>query len=307
MLNLWFFHKYKGQSLPEYGLVLGLVVVASIGALILLGSNISGTTETVSSELANSSVEMAYHMAMNKNSDPTSMPQLLSQLGYAGETKTLSFTTPSGSTVVLSDYPVDLAESLETLGSPGVTEVLAALMKETARQLVEQGDITTEQAINLVNLANKGYQISEVEGLLATEALNNPLETSYMGSLVTYNGYTYQNPYDMSNQLLTPAGNRNQGYAVYTTSSLVDDYNALLATAQSDGSLSIPAVNSLISNISNDILYLSNEVSINNYAIMRGHLTPAMSEAKIASQTTETHSDTICSTGNHTNQGLSCS
>ncbi len=41
----------KGQALSEYGLILALIAVIAIGALTLLGTNVSGTLGSVAAAL----------------------------------------------------------------------------------------------------------------------------------------------------------------------------------------------------------------------------------------------------------------
>jgi len=41
----------KGQALSEYGLILALVAVVAIGAVTLLGTNVSATLGTIASAL----------------------------------------------------------------------------------------------------------------------------------------------------------------------------------------------------------------------------------------------------------------
>jgi len=53
MLNHFFavLKDKKGQALSEYGLILALVAVVAIGAVTLLGTNVSSTLGTIASAL----------------------------------------------------------------------------------------------------------------------------------------------------------------------------------------------------------------------------------------------------------------
>ncbi|MBX2861709.1 MAG: Flp family type IVb pilin [Vampirovibrio sp.] len=51
MKNMKKLKKNKGQSLAEYGLILGLIAVFCIGALQVLGTNISQSMQNISNSL----------------------------------------------------------------------------------------------------------------------------------------------------------------------------------------------------------------------------------------------------------------
>ncbi len=57
MLNLRAGKKSKGQSLAEYGLILGLVSIIAIAALSSMGTEISGIMEKINGSLSAAGVQ----------------------------------------------------------------------------------------------------------------------------------------------------------------------------------------------------------------------------------------------------------
>ena len=139
----------KGQSLPEYALVLALVVVAVIVGLIALGGNINGiflgTDEGMDSA--------KFQIAMAQGGGNASLKQLLADAGYTGETKTITFQTEDGQTITIEDYPVELSQNIDTLGANGTGKLMSQVMKTIAQKLVDEGVVSeTDALLSLIHI-----------------------------------------------------------------------------------------------------------------------------------------------------------
>lgn len=151
----------KGTSLPENSLTLGLVIMVCVLALTLTGGNIRHMFETVGSQL---------HLIgmKDKTSDPTQDGESGDDgagqgQGTSGRHKAVNITLGDGTVLTLSNYPDNLAESVETVGANGTTEELAKFIALTAEKLRAAGAIDEPQYQSLMDLSNQGFKIGETQ------------------------------------------------------------------------------------------------------------------------------------------------
>jgi hypothetical protein len=89
------------------------------------------------------------------------------QFGSDPRRETLRIQLADGSFLELTDYPLALADSLETVGTDGTTEQLANLLKQLAVQLNAKGETTTanqlsDLANSILNLASYQRKTSQM-------------------------------------------------------------------------------------------------------------------------------------------------
>lgn len=148
-----FMKRAAGQSLVEYSLVIGLVAIVCIGALMVMGTTLSTTFQ-----------EMAATWQAGGSSPPANggqaaQPPLTSNLPELGVGGDFSSWTPA-------NYPVNIRESIETLGGNGTTSQLANTLRAYAEQLLADDAITPEQYNSLINLSNAGHSLANVQQLV---------------------------------------------------------------------------------------------------------------------------------------------
>ena len=317
--------------MPEYSLILGLVVVFSIAAVIVLSGSISDVFSSNSVGIADASLSeetRRYRELLAENGE-VDLATLLSDSGYTGETRTLSFPLSNGQTITIDNYPVDLDTTLETVGSNGTTHILASLMRELTSQLVDAGEITETQAINLLELANQGHQIARVEDAMNAQMLeiaSMPLqevdgEYDYFNHFSDLRGYadfegegiiverlndklyTEGFEYDYSADRILQSTEAEMMYSSQFMKNFITSYQ----TAETDGSLNNPAVRSLVNTLAQDIVTITKGAYITMMEPDVLHADPARYLLETASRTTDQHSGTICVIGGDEDSGISCS
>ncbi|MBY0405024.1 MAG: hypothetical protein K2X66_14080, partial [Cyanobacteria bacterium] len=141
-----------GNSLVEYALPLGLIVVVVLVGAELVGSNLFQWMPSMSNGTL-------------KN-DGHSKSLRLRPLGSNPYTQTVLLTLSDGSSLDLENYPTDINSLVETLGPNGTTDLLVDAIRQLAQKLLAKGEITQAQANQLMALANSGHSWSNTQGVI---------------------------------------------------------------------------------------------------------------------------------------------
>jgi hypothetical protein len=164
----------KGQALNEYLLIGGIVVLASVLTVGLLGQQLSGMFS-----------------GMIQANAPTAAPALVADFGLpAGPgTQTLSFPmqTANGPVEVhIPNYPADLAQTVETAGASGSSEMLASVLTQMADFLDNLDPPQTEDAALLRELSAHGFSLASLQMDLENK-INHNIAFSSLDSLLLVN------------------------------------------------------------------------------------------------------------------------
>jgi hypothetical protein len=141
-----------GNSLVEYALPLGLLVVVVLVGAGLVGSSL---TQWIPS-MANGTMK----------NDSNSKSLRLRPLGSNPYTQTVLLTLSDGSSLDLENYPTDIRSLVETLGPNGTTDLLVDAMRQLTQKLLAKGEITQAQANQLMTLANSGHSWANTQGFI---------------------------------------------------------------------------------------------------------------------------------------------
>lgn len=231
----------------------------------------------------------------------------------------MSLTLDNGSKLNLS-IPPDAGASIATVGANGTTELLAQSLKQMAQQLVEQGDISQDDANAVNNLANYAYQMAALEKFIADKTASANGDVSLLANTpVTYNGATYPSLQELSRQLgATPEGNYGPMMAqlwdyfgevsnmpgFYSSPELLGTVNALTAEIHHLGNANSWALDDMVA-------YPSPEKKLNaqlsSYMTNNGYdNTAAKLQSSTGAQVTATDAADICTTGGQSANGASC-
>lgn len=155
----------KGQSIQEYLLPLGLIVVVAIASLTMLGQNLSG--------IFSGMVQKA----------PPPAPVIVDAGFPAGpNTSTFSFpiTRSDGTvaTITIPNFPNNLATAIETSGPNGSTEKMLAFLNQLADTLLAEGAIKADQAQAIRDIASSGLFLAKKQKDVQ-DALENTTGTTY--------------------------------------------------------------------------------------------------------------------------------
>lgn len=153
----------KGQSLNEYGLTLGLVVIVSIVGIGILGQNVRG--------LLGNSIERQAPQATAGVAALAAVIDAGFSPGPGTATLELSIPLPTGGTsnITIPNYPTTrgaIAQSIlgpETVGANGVNEKLAMTLQQLADKLEKEGALDATQADIIRQMAQQGFALADAQ------------------------------------------------------------------------------------------------------------------------------------------------
>lgn len=302
----------SGQSLNEYALALALIAVAAIGSLMLVGNGI----KTLFQDKLPGDISKATTMAADANRSGTRPKVSGGNTPYP--TAEVRYTTASGKTIMISDYPTNTAETVQTIGANGATAVLAGKLKNLADQLLAAGEITQEEYVNLTKLSNYGHNLGDmfkaIEPVMTSAADYSTAYRSgvkFQGKSTSVGNLLYYN-LDMPNQhkppltdLLTPALDP-KAYK----GDLLNFYNTYQELNR-NGTLDDPATKAVVQGLSYEIVSV---VSAFDEALWRNGstadtivLSPDLFTTQTAKQMVHHNSAGICNAGGGQDSGVHCS
>jgi hypothetical protein len=302
----------KGQGLNEYGLV-GIILIALVLPAIIwlshaLKNNIQGWSDG-----------MAYKPRVVSPVTPSTGVSSGQQNNVA---IALPPSRPAGPSLSLPVYPpplmnIEVAQPLlqrvTTLGANGATTIAADKIIAVARELKAQGKITDAQYNLLMKLANQGHRLGAIEKLIEDVGMDATNIRTYNFTTVTFEGrrYTveelgdligYRPPsgskYSSSGRAYTtmPRDLLNPAYGAQRESQAFID---LYSQVERSGVLSDPTVKQIISQLSSEIIFLSEAVDqAKGLAFAAGDINPGDIQASVVSTVTHANSAQICATGN---------
>jgi hypothetical protein len=182
--------KNPGQSLSEYGLIGGLVALCACTALVLMGNRLSGLFGAMIQK-PNPQAPVAI-VAVPPAPLPAPEPALPAAPGSGGVSVQLS----DGSSMKLS-LPSDIAQSVQTVGANGTTDLLASSLETMAGQMLADGKIDQNQANVIQQLANEAHHLANIQKTLEEDTTRNGKDTAaFKTTPVTVDGTTYANAYE---------------------------------------------------------------------------------------------------------------
>ena len=301
-----------GQSLTEYGLIAVLVSVVSISALVMLGQSLSQAAQNMLIASQKPSTTSGQTASGQPASGQTSSTTPASSGAPAAPSKpaapsTPAATTASGTTIKLADgtiiqlsnYPPDVAKTVQTAGVNGATNILADNITKIAQQLAQSGEITPVQESQLISLSNQAHTMADIEKMVENTLKKNPDKTTLMTTPVTFNNKTYKHIGDLVNEIaiLDASGG---------TGSQLGAFNTLLSQINNSGALADPTLKQLINGLSSNIQTLADQTENTFWDVTNNGLPANQFVSTIASQTTTTDAANICTSGNGTDSGVSC-
>lgn len=295
----------KGQSSAEYSLIGALVLGLSLGALLLFGPQVSGMFAGM---LGNSSVQAAAISQANSNSDASGQLPVRSSPSRAG----ISFYLTGNLSEDFAAIQVDLPASIQTMGANGTTSLLAFRMESTILELLAQKKIGPEQANLLLQLANKGHQIAEIEALIEDAAKQSQSDPgSFTGKSLNYQGTDYlpweigiligwryiKTPEYIADDPLNPPE---------PPGTVMDEFLQLYHQSIETGVLDDPYVRTLITGFASQIAYLGEVTETYTCDTKNGIITADQMETSMLSTASHFNSAGICTTGSKTDIGTFC-
>jgi Flp pilus assembly pilin Flp len=280
--------RQTGQSVSEYSLAAGLVVVLSITAMSFLGGQVSNV---FTSMFSSGSSQVTATGNTNTNSNPGN--------NSAGNSFPMTITMSNGQQLTVN-MPANLKDTVATSGVNGTTSALLADFKSVTEQMHISGDITEEQYSSLIALANQGYRIAEIEGLIEKTANTSANGYTFINTSVQFDGQamTIWELHTLIGSAPAVPGDYTTPLTTASESNLeTANFIKLYNDALSSGALSNPEMQAYVNLLATEIAYLS-EVTEAAVATVPGTADPCVYWADIiTSETTRLDSDSICQVG----------
>lgn len=186
----------SGQSVQEYGIILGLVAVVAIATLSTMGTQVSGIFNNmistnapreslITSGLPNVQGTADLNLsAVNKNGQPVSLN--------------------------IKNYPTSVEEAVNITGSDGTVEKMSGVLDELAETLKAEGVVDESEFRILKAMADRGFDISKAQVSISrdfsTATTNQEFESKGMTMKINV----------LSNTLNAPAHEDEHGNAGIT-------------------------------------------------------------------------------------------
>jgi hypothetical protein len=230
----------------------------------------------------------------------------------------LTQTTPAGQDLTATN----MAQMVDTSGANGTTELLASQLEQMAKQLLDTGKIDQAQYGSMVELANQGHRIAEIERQVELAAASTATKADFLKQKVSVDGKSYSMQQVFEDLIgwedginasdRTPADAFSKNSVNDETGKFISLYQQL----QHSGAMSDPQIKASVENLSGQITFLSELTQDASQTIFYNDLTPKqMSGMMVAdvkkntsiSQATNGNSAQICTTGNSSDTGTHCS
>ena len=286
----------QGQSLVEYTFCAFLVMGVSISGLLFLRESLSSQLINMLSKPKLVQVAKA-PAAVSPGSDAKSPTPIPAAPGYT------VITLKNGQQLSLN-LPTDVAQSIQTIGANGTTDLLASNLTAMANQLLESGQITQEQANTLLKLANQAHHIAEIQKLLETYSTKLGSDvTAFKNTPVTIDGTTYANSYEAAQSIGMKSNNTSIKGAE------LQKFWDLYAVARSANYTWPPELKTILQMHATTINDLSDSMRVAMRNIIQYNAgTPADLNGMMVDQMTHSESVNICHMGGQNqDSGVHCS
>lgn len=252
----------------------------------------------------------------------------LQRMGQPSYLERIGIRLPDGTMTYIDDVPRNLGQSVETVGASGTTELLVAALHSLGIQLKEADEISNQEAQLILQLAQQGHKIAELQRLVeqAIKASNgNPeqlgnksipfdgqiysaMELAYLiGDALpdVHKGSDFESFFKQYRDTALSGENGLAGNHYVGT--VRHDFLQLFQQVQGSSLVENEAVGNLVNQLSTDINQLAQVFSENTHKTFLGEYPASEFQKKVASELTDTKSGQICqSTDQHTDTGRVC-
>lgn len=313
--------KVRGNSLAEYTVIGGLVLVVSIFA-------ISGFCGHLQEALAGLKSDMEGHARTATVAGVVQMAASRTQAQLAAQQaaqQTAQQTAAGAGVNVQLKATGSLTSSIMVSGANGTSELVLANLEAITKDLLAKGEIDQQTADILVKLANKGHQMAQAEKLLEDAMKNsNGNAQAFNQATVTFNNQSYST-YELAGQLQL-VNDANGALVPNSTNSLMSQFQNL--SDQATGNIQDSQTQQLVGTLSNQIAVLADGTENATHSVNRGEYAPTLdafyqdvassvngldpsngkypTQLDPASVTTSQDSATICNIGGVQDTGTHC-
>lgn len=281
----------SGNSLIEYGLISLCGILIMVPATLFLGGNLQKMFQKMRQEMLVRPVQPVLPQPVAvKPVSPSPQP--------APGTTDLTLTLENGESVVLGNYPNDIAAAIVTLGTNGTTMLLCKTLQLLAERLREKGVISPHSEGALINLAQQGHEIGQMEQFMEENLKNAKSLSDLANKAVTYKGERYANLSRMSEHM--DIGSDGE-------SVVIGKMTELYHQAEKEGALREASVKAVVSELVNNIKVVSDLLAKNTKSALKNDKSTFQAiEKNIASTLSHRYSTGICTVAQGRDTGVQC-
>jgi hypothetical protein len=286
----------RGNAVTEYALIGALVILLTLAGLQLVGGNFNAALARVKGDMESTKKAAALAELMAAN---------------AGNSAAAGLSTNDKAILEQS-----LTSKLQTTGANGSTEVLANQIAAAAAQMLAEGKIDETQYNTLMDLANQGHKMAEIQGMISDAIrFSNGDISAFQSMTFVMDGKTYTArelgqmigfdgpaPADFaSSSVLSMSTGGTTGSAV---SSFINLYNQAVAS----GALSDPMARSTVDSAATQIASLGELTEDITWNVAQNQMPPDNTNITILTSATTTQMDSskICAAGDFQDDGTMC-
>lgn len=294
-----------GNALTEYGVIGSLVLLASLGALTAFSGTLSDLLGQSRSDMKANILASKSAAAKNPFKDPPPVAPVIIGGTGTGATGPVS-SAPGGLTA--QPISTDLKSTIETLGANGTTQYLSDQIAAYAKKFLDEGKIDKQTYDVLVDLANQGHKIGDVQGLIEKAADGSKSAEAFEDKNITWEGQEYsmkdlglligwqsKQPDEISDPTNPPGG----------AGDVMQRFIDLLGDAQAAGFKS-PEAEAVITELAGQIIFMGELVENFNCETVNGRANPNEHDDLVVSEATHYNSTGICEAGGKKDNGQYC-
>lgn len=160
-------NRANGQALQEYGLVIGLVALATVSGIAILNSQVSQSlTASLPQQSNNNILSQANLQAVNDNlSAPSRATAIETGASNGWDEKQQNPFLFGGNSIRSA-----LAPSIEALGTDGTTHQLADALFALTKPIAGEAPLSDEQMAMFDRLANQGHRLARIQANIKSGA-----------------------------------------------------------------------------------------------------------------------------------------
>jgi len=293
---------WLGNSIPEYMVIALFLIFISLAGIQLLSANLNTAMAKVRDD-------MKTHQQAAQN--VLAAEQAAAAAAASGASGTGAGLTAAQAALLQQS----LADKVQTSGANGATELLANQLSAAAELLLAEGKIDASQYDILMQLANQGHEIAQIESLIANAISSANGDTTLLQNMtLVYNGSTYTVT-ELSQMIgtgATPADLATSNVLALDPAqydSQIASFASLYTEALNSGALSDPTALSTVTSAAQQIGNLAESVEDTVYQVNNTGLaaTTAAVQTQVASVASQMDSSNICTAGSFQDNGVLCS
>lgn len=182
-----------GQSLAEYVLIAGFLLLSSLAALTFFSTQLGNKTEDTWTAFTSSPAEAHIHTLPDTSDDP----ELGVNVSLGGGRAPMQ-----GSYASTEELFSSLTTIVETTGGSGVTKEMFGYMEQLIAKNLAEGEINEDEANRLLELSSLGYQLSDTQAFVEQQLNSATSLNDLQNKPLSFAGKTYKNLGDMSSATL---------------------------------------------------------------------------------------------------------